>query len=78
MKAIRAVVPLIARSPERGAETSVYLASSPEVQSITGEYFVDCRVTQPAIQATDRAVAGKLWDISAELVCLADNMPAKT
>lgn len=78
MKTIRAVVPLIARSPEKGAKTSVYLASSPEVQSITGKYFVDCKVTQPATQATDRAVARELWDISAEMVHLADGLPAKT
>ena len=78
MKAIRAVVPLIARSPERGAETSIYLASSPEVQRFTGKYFVDCKVTQPAPQATDDAVAKKLWDISAEMVHLADGLPANT
>lgn len=78
IKAIRAVVPLIARSPERGAKTSIYLASSPEVQSITGKYFVDCKVTQPAPQATDSAVARKVWDISADMVHLADGLPAKT
>ena len=78
MKIIRAVVPLIARSPAKGAETSIYLASSPEVQSITGKYFVDCKVTQPAPQATDSAVAKKLWDTSAEMVHLVDGLPAKT
>jgi NAD(P)-dependent dehydrogenase (short-subunit alcohol dehydrogenase family) len=70
-KIIRAVIPLIARSPEKGAATSIYLASSAEVQSISGEYFVDCKVTQPAPQATDRAVAKKLWEVSAEMVHLA-------
>jgi len=75
MKIMGAVIPLIARSPEKGAETSIYLASSPEVQSITGKYFVDCKVTQPAPQATDRAVAKKLWDVSAEMVHLADAVP---
>jgi NAD(P)-dependent dehydrogenase (short-subunit alcohol dehydrogenase family) len=70
MKIIRAVVPLVARSPEKGAATSIYLASSPEVQSVTGKYFVDRKVTQPAPQATDGAVARKLWDISAEMVHL--------
>ena len=78
MKSIRTVVPLIARSPEKGARTSIYLASSPEVQSITGKYFVDCKVTQPAAQATDSSVARKLWDVSAEMVHLADGPPAKT
>ena len=75
MKIMGAVVPLIARSPEKGAATSIYLASSPEVQSITGKYFVDCKVTQPAPQATDMAVAKKLWDVSAEMVHLADAVP---
>jgi NAD(P)-dependent dehydrogenase (short-subunit alcohol dehydrogenase family) len=72
MTIMGAVIPLVARSPEKGAKTSIYLASSPEVQSITGKYFVDCKVTQPAPQATDRAVARRLWDVSAEMVHLAD------
>ncbi len=72
MKVMGAVIPLIARSPEKGAGTSIYLASSPEVQSITGKYFVDRKVTQPAPQAADMAVAKKLWDFSAEMVHLAD------
>ena len=72
MKIMGVVIPLIARSPEKGAETSIYLASSPEVQSITGKYFVDCKVTQPAPQAADRAVARRLWDVSAEMVHLSD------
>jgi NAD(P)-dependent dehydrogenase (short-subunit alcohol dehydrogenase family) len=75
MKIMGVVVPLIARSPEKGAATSIYLASSPEVQNITGKYFVDCKVTQPAPQATDMAVAKKLWDVSAEMVHLADAVP---
>lgn len=78
MKIIRAVVPLIARSPEKGAETSIYLASSPEAQSITGKYFVDCKAAQPAPQATDMVVAGRLWDVSAEMAHLADGLQAKT
>jgi len=75
MKVMGAVIPLIARSPEKGAGTSIYLASSPEVQSITGKYFVDRKVTQPAPQAADMAVAKKLWDVSAEMVYLADAVP---
>ena len=78
MKIMGAVIPLIARSPEKGARTSIYLASSPEVQSITGKYFVDCKVTQPAPQAADRTVARKLWDVSAEMVHLTDRMPVTT
>ena len=75
MSIMGAVIPLIGRSPEKGAETSIYLASSPEVQNISGKYFVDCNVTQPALQASDRAVARKLWDVSAEMVHLAEAVP---
>jgi NAD(P)-dependent dehydrogenase (short-subunit alcohol dehydrogenase family) len=70
--------PLVARSPAKGAETPIYLASSPSVEGITGKYFYDSHVIPPAPQATDMAVARKLWDVSAELVHLADGMPAKT
>ena len=75
MKIMGVVIPLVARTSEKGAKTSIYLASSPQVQSITGKYFVDCKVTQPAPQASDRTVARKLWDVSAEMVQLADAMP---
>lgn len=66
-----AVAPLIARSPEKGAATSIYLASSPEVQSITGKYFSDSKMIRTAPQAADTAVAKRLWEISAEMVHLA-------
>ena len=78
MKIMGVVIPLIARSPEKGAKTSIYLVSSPAVQNITGEYFVDCKVTQPAPQAADSAVARKLWDVSAEMVHLAAAVPEMT
>lgn len=64
------IVPLMARSPAKGAETLVYLASSPDVEGITGKYFYDSHVISPAPQADDMVVAGKLWDVSAEMVQL--------
>jgi len=67
--------PLVARSPAKGAETSIYLASSPEVEKITGKYFYDSKVTPTSPVATDMAVAKKLWDVSAEMVHLADAVP---
>jgi hypothetical protein len=70
MTIMGAVIPLIARSPEKGARTSVYLASSPDVANVTGKYFVDSKVTIPAPQATNPAVAKKLWEISANMVHL--------
>ena len=68
--------PLVARSPAKGAQTSVYLASSPGVEGVTGKYFFDSHVVPAAPQATDMAVARKLWDASAGLVHLVDGLPA--
>jgi retinol dehydrogenase-12 len=70
--------PLVARSPAKGAETSIYLASSPSVAGMTGQYFYDSHVIPASPQATDMVVARKLWDVSAEMVQLADGTPAKT
>src|SRR6266545_6339542 len=70
--------PLVARSPAKGAETSIYLASSPSVEGMTGKYFYDSHVIPAAPQATDMVVARQLWDVSAKMVHLADGTPAKT
>jgi retinol dehydrogenase 12 len=55
-------------SPEKGARTSVYVASAPELAAVTGEYFIKCRVAQPSAQAQDDAAARRLWEISERLV----------
>jgi NAD(P)-dependent dehydrogenase (short-subunit alcohol dehydrogenase family) len=55
-------------SPARGARTSVYLASSPAVADVTGQYFVRCREARPARVATDDDAAQRLWSVSEELV----------
>lgn len=54
-------------SAEAGAETVVYLASSPEVEGVTGKYFVKKRAVQPSREARDPAVARRLWQASADL-----------
>jgi hypothetical protein len=56
------------RSPAKGAETSIYLASSPEVEGVTGKYFVDSHEAEPTAVALDDAAAHRLWDVSDELV----------
>jgi NAD(P)-dependent dehydrogenase (short-subunit alcohol dehydrogenase family) len=55
-------------SAARGARTSVYLASSPAVADVTGEYFVRCDPARPARVATDDDAARRLWSVSEELV----------
>jgi NAD(P)-dependent dehydrogenase (short-subunit alcohol dehydrogenase family) len=54
-------------TPEKGAETIVYLASSPEVAAISGEYFYQCRPAIPTAAARDDAAASRLWIESARL-----------
>lgn len=51
----------------KGARTSVYLASSPEVEGVTGEYFIRSRKAKPSRDARDEALAERLWQVSAEL-----------
>ncbi|XP_072858058.1 retinol dehydrogenase 14 [Pogona vitticeps] len=58
------------KSPLEGAQTSIYLASSPEVEGVSGKYFGDCKEEQLLPKATDDLVARKLWDISEVMVGL--------
>jgi NAD(P)-dependent dehydrogenase (short-subunit alcohol dehydrogenase family) len=51
-------------SPEKGAETIVYLASSDDVSGVTGEYFYKCRRATPTNQAQDDESARRLWQES--------------
>lgn len=51
----------------KGARTSIYLASSPEVEGVTGEYFARCAIKQPSARARDDASARRLWELSEQL-----------
>jgi len=50
-----------------GARTSIYLASSPEVDGVSGKYFIRCRKRKPSAAARDDALAEQLWRESARL-----------
>lgn len=65
------IVLLAARSPEKGAQTVVYLATSPEVQGASGGYYFDCKPTQPSPAAQDDTAAERLWQLSEQLVGIA-------
>jgi NAD(P)-dependent dehydrogenase (short-subunit alcohol dehydrogenase family) len=58
------VARLFARSPEAGAQTSVYLAASPEVEGVTGTYFADRKPAFTSGAARDLAAARRLWVVS--------------
>ncbi len=66
---IRVVQPFL-RGPEQGADTVIYLASSPDVEGMTGKYLADRKVITPSEQAYDEAARKRLWEVSEELTGL--------
>ncbi len=75
----RAMAPIIAalrpfmRSPQRGADTAVFLASSLEAEGVTGRYFANRKARESHKTSYDTATTGRLWRISADLVGLPDD-----
>lgn len=59
------------KTPEQGAQTSIYLASSPDVAGVTGKYFSDCKPVRSNQESYNNEVAARLWQISAEMTGLA-------
>ncbi len=57
-------------SPEKGAETSIYLASSPEVEGVTGKYFIKRRAVASSPESYDTEIAQRLWETSMKLTGL--------
>jgi NAD(P)-dependent dehydrogenase (short-subunit alcohol dehydrogenase family) len=53
-------------TPEKGARTSVFLASSPEVEGVTGKYFDKCKERRPSVEALAAGAPERLWAISEE------------
>ena len=66
--AIEAIGGVFMVSPEQGAETLVYLATSPDVENLSGRYFVKKKVRRPKKEATDPNNAEILWNKSLEYV----------
>lgn len=61
------VFDVAAISPERGARTSIYLASAPEAGEISGKYFVQCRPVRSSLESYNEDLARRLWDLSRQL-----------
>lgn len=55
------------KTPEQGAETSVYLASSPDVEGITGKYFINKKAVRSNPLSYDEEACRRLWEVSAKL-----------
>jgi len=58
------------KSPQDGARTQVYLASSPEVEGVTGKYFIDSKQARSSAESHDAGVAHRLWEVSAQMTGL--------
>jgi NAD(P)-dependent dehydrogenase (short-subunit alcohol dehydrogenase family) len=58
---------VMAISPEEGAKTILYLAASPDVALVSGEYFYQCQIATPTREAQNDADAEKLWQVSTKI-----------
>jgi NAD(P)-dependent dehydrogenase (short-subunit alcohol dehydrogenase family) len=66
-KIVRLFTPFM-RTPEKGADTMIWLASSPEVEGISGKYFADRKEQATNPESYDTAIAARLWEVS-ERMC---------
>ncbi len=66
---------VIGLTPEQGARTSIYLASSPEVDGVTGTYFVKEKPARSSPRTHDRAAAERLWSVSEEMTGISAHSP---
>ncbi len=69
----RVFLPLVRpfmKTPDRGADTPIYLASAPEVDGVSGRYFANRKPKQSNKASYDTAAQARLWQVSAELVGL--------
>jgi NAD(P)-dependent dehydrogenase (short-subunit alcohol dehydrogenase family) len=64
------VTKLFMVGPQKGAETSVFLASSPDVEGVTGRYFQNKKEKQSSSASYDPKLAKSLWEVSTEMVGL--------
>lgn len=62
-------------SPEQGAQNSIYVAAAPELEGVTGQYFVKRRPAKSNPLSYDEALAGQVWELSAQLVGLQPRRP---
>ena len=62
------VIRVLARTPEEGARTQVYVASAPELEGVTGGYWAKSAPATPSPAALDDAAAARLWEASEQLV----------
>jgi NAD(P)-dependent dehydrogenase (short-subunit alcohol dehydrogenase family) len=67
---LRKIIGFMFIDPEKGAKTTIMLASDPSLADVTGKYYDQCELARYSPQADDQALRTRLWDVSAELVGL--------
>ncbi len=70
----RVILPLL-KTPAQGARTSIYLACSPDMDGVTGQYFANRKSKKPNKIAFDSEMTAKLWNVSAALVGVTPVIP---
>jgi NAD(P)-dependent dehydrogenase (short-subunit alcohol dehydrogenase family) len=65
---LRACFRIFGKSASKGARTSLYVASAPEIEYVSGEYFADNKISRTSRQSYDLDAAGKLWRLSEKYV----------
>lgn len=65
---LRIIFKMLSANPEKGAKTPVYLATSPKVKGVSGEFFNNCKPEKKTEEANDPKAAKQLWDISMSLL----------
>ncbi len=70
IRPLKAILTLFSISEADGAKTSIYLATSPEVEGITGKYYNDCKAQRSAEASYDEQLQQKLWAESERLLGL--------
>jgi NAD(P)-dependent dehydrogenase (short-subunit alcohol dehydrogenase family) len=64
---INPVIHRIGQTPFQGAQTSIYLAASPEAEGITGKYYANCKPVRSSDESYDLEAAKRLWEVSLQL-----------
>ena len=70
---INPVIRRMGQTPLQGAQTSIYLATTPEVEGVTGKYFADCKPMRSSAASYDQKAARRLWELSLQLTGLKEN-----
>jgi retinol dehydrogenase 14 len=68
VRTLSKVVKYFLLGAEKGSSTSVYLATSPKVEGITGQYFENCKPVRTSALSYDESLAKRLWEVSEQFV----------